>query len=65
MVGMSDNGTDTSASWYFDTSTGEVTQGKKSGWDTRMGPYSSKAEAERALKTAHARTEAADEWDED
>ncbi|HJD90982.1 MAG TPA: SPOR domain-containing protein, partial [Corynebacterium urealyticum] len=27
--------------WYFDTKTGEVTKGKASGWDTRMGPYDS------------------------
>lgn len=30
-----------------------------------MGPYDTKAEAERALTTARKRTEAADEWDED
>ncbi|MGP9725221.1 SPOR domain-containing protein [Corynebacterium sp. AOP40-9SA-29] len=56
---MSDN------EWYFDTSSGEVTQGKTSGWDNRMGPYSSKQEAEQALETARARTKAADDWDED
>lgn len=51
--------------WYFDTSTGEVTEGKVSGWDTRMGPYDSRRDAERALETARARSEAADDWDED
>lgn len=55
----------TDGAWYYDTSTGEVTQGKSSGWDSRMGPYDTKAEAERALTTARERTEAADEWDED
>ncbi|MDN5720354.1 SPOR domain-containing protein [Corynebacterium sp.] len=56
---MSDN------EWYFDTSSGEVTQGKTSGWGNRMGPYTSKQEAEQALETARARTKAADDWDED
>lgn len=56
---------DSTGKWYFDTSTGEVSQGKVSGWDTRMGPYDSQAEAERALTTARQRAEAADEWDED
>lgn len=51
--------------WYYDTSTGEVTQGKKHGWDTRMGPYDSEAEAQHALATARARSDAADAWDED
>lgn len=51
--------------WYFDTSSGEVTQGKTSGWDNRMGPYSSRDEAEHALQIARERTRAADEWDED
>ena len=47
------------------TSSGEVTQGKTSGWDNRMGPYSSRDEAEHALQIARERTRAADEWDED
>ena len=51
--------------WYFDTSPGDVTQGKKHGWDTRMGPYDTEDAARRALATARARSEAADEWDED
>ena len=55
--------TDSDQKWYFDTSTGDVTQGKKHGWDTRMGPYDSEDAARRALATA--RAEAADEWDED
>ncbi len=68
MAGMTtntDNTDSTNGSWYFDTATGEVTQGKTSGWDSRMGPYATRAEAERALTTARERTEAADEWDED
>ncbi|MEY8566638.1 SPOR domain-containing protein [Corynebacterium sp.] len=51
--------------WYFDTASGEVTQGKSSGWDSRMGPYDSREAAEHALQIARERTKAADEWDED
>lgn len=50
--------------WYFDTKTGEVTKGKSSGWDTRMGPYDSEDAARQALSTAQQRTEAADAYDE-
>ena len=57
--------TDSDQKWYFDTSTGDVTQGKKHGWDTRMGPDDTEDAARRALATARARSEAADEWDED
>ena len=55
----------TDSKWYFDTKSGEVAQGKKSGWDTRMGPYDTEEEARQALRIAAARTEAADEWDEE
>ncbi|AGP30515.1 hypothetical protein [Corynebacterium terpenotabidum] len=58
----SDSGND---KWFFDTATGEVTRGKVSGWNSRLGPYDTEAEARRALETARARAEAADEWDED
>lgn len=51
--------------WYFDLSTGEVTQGKKSSWDSRMGPYATEAEARDALKVSRARTAAADAEDRD
>lgn len=51
--------------WYFDTQTGEVLQGKQSGWENRMGPYGSQEEASRALELARERNKAADEWDED
>jgi len=61
IASMSDN-TD---QWYFDTASGEVTQGKVSGWDTRMGPYNSAEDARRALETARSRADAADKWDED
>lgn len=51
--------------WWFDTATGEVSQQKASGWDTRMGPYDSREEAEHALERARQRTAAADAYDED
>lgn len=49
--------------WYFDPSTGEVTQGKEGAWDDRMGPYDTREEAAAALEIAAARTAAADAED--
>lgn len=46
--------------WYYDTEKGQAVQGKVTNWDTRMGPYDSRAEAEAALDRARARNE---EWD--
>lgn len=55
--------------WYFNVATGEVTQGKQSGWENRMGPYDSEEEARHALDIAEQRNAAADAqddaWDED
>ena len=51
--------------WYYTPSTGEVTCGKKSGWDDRMGPYASEAEARAAMDRVAARNRAADDWDEE
>ncbi|MDN8625120.1 MULTISPECIES: hypothetical protein [Corynebacterium] len=51
--------------WYFNSETKEVSQGKKSSWLNRMGPYDSKEEAEHALERAHERNEEADEADEE
>lgn len=48
--------------FYFNTKTGEVEVGKPSSWSHRMGPYPTREAAERALQTAHVRTEA---WDEE
>lgn len=59
---MSDS---THNTWWFDTATGEVSQGKVSGWETRMGPYPSREDAEQALQRARQRTEAADAYDQD
>lgn len=51
--------------WYYDSKTGEVSLGKASSWDNRMGPYDSEADAREALTRAAARNEQADNWDED
>ncbi|MGB3301353.1 hypothetical protein [Gordonia sp. (in: high G+C Gram-positive bacteria)] len=51
--------------WYFDTSTGEVTQGKVGNVFHRMGPYPDEATARRALDIAAARNAAADAEDSD
>lgn len=49
--------------FYFNPSTREITQGKVSGWDDRMGPYDTREEAQRALETAAQRTKEADDQD--
>ena len=50
--------------FYFNPSTREVSQGKESSWDDRMGPYDTREEAEQALETAKQRNEAAEAQDE-
>ncbi|EFK53533.1 hypothetical protein KBP53_08160 [Corynebacterium genitalium ATCC 33030] len=50
--------------FYFNPSTGEVTQGKVGGWDDRMGPYDTREEAQRALDTAAERNKRAEAQDE-
>ncbi|MGX0118137.1 SPOR domain-containing protein [Corynebacterium otitidis] len=47
--------------WYVDPETGEVFQGRLRGWLHRMGPYPSRAEAQRAFETARTRSQAFDE----
>lgn len=49
--------------WFYSPSTGEVTQGKETSWDDRMGPYATREEAEAAIKTAAERNKAADAAD--
>ncbi|WP_084037910.1 hypothetical protein [Demequina sp. NBRC 110053] len=48
--------------YWFNTRTRMVEKGRQSSWEHLMGPYSSEAEAARALEKAQQRTE---EWDED
>lgn len=50
--------------FYFNPSTGEVSQGKVASWDNRMGPYDTREEAAHALEIAAQRNKAADEADE-
>lgn len=50
--------------FYFNPTTGEVTQGKVASWDNRMGPYDTREEAAHALEIAAQRNKAADEADE-
>ncbi|MEJ5920219.1 SPOR domain-containing protein [Corynebacterium sp. H78] len=64
MFGKNDN-PDADNSWYYRPSTGEVFKGKATGWDDRMGPYDSEAEARAAMERVAARNEAADDWDEE
>lgn len=52
-----------SEKWFYDTKTGQVSQGKESGWDSRMGPYDTREEAAAALETAKKRNEQADAYD--
>jgi hypothetical protein len=47
------------AKYYFNTTTGEVEVGRPSSWVARMGPYSTREEAQHALERARARNE---EW---
>lgn len=51
--------------WFYDTESGQAVQGRSSGWESRMGPYGSRAEAESALQRAKARNEAWEAEDED
>lgn len=51
--------------FYFNPTTGEVTQGKVASWDNRMGPYDTREEAAHALEIAAQRNKAADKADED
>ena len=49
--------------WYYDTKTGQVSQGKDWAWENRMGPYDSREEAQAAIETAQQRTKEAEEYD--
>ncbi|AWB81507.1 hypothetical protein C3B44_03345 [Corynebacterium yudongzhengii] len=52
------------ADWYYNPSTGEVSEGKVGSWANRMGPYATREQAENALKIVQARNKAADAEDE-
>ncbi|WP_369374398.1 SPOR domain-containing protein [Promicromonospora sp. Populi] len=48
--------------YWYNTATREVEEGHRSSWTNLMGPYSTRAEAERALASAKARNES---WEQD
>ncbi|WP_165164186.1 SPOR domain-containing protein [Corynebacterium qintianiae] len=50
--------------FYYNPSTGEVTQGKEAAWDERMGPYATREEAEAAIQNAKERNKQADAVEE-
>lgn len=56
---------DADQKWFFDPATKEVSQGKNSGWENRMGPYDTREEAENAIEIAQARNDAADAADKE
>ncbi|MDY3126764.1 MAG: hypothetical protein SOW59_01345 [Corynebacterium sp.] len=51
---------DSDSQWFYNPTTGGVSQGKESGWDERMGPYATEEEARNALAKAKERNQAAD-----
>lgn len=53
------------AQWYYDTKTGEVSQGKQEGFENRMGPYPTREAAADAIATAKERNKAWDAADEE
>ena len=46
--------------FWFNTTTGEVEEGRQSDWSQVLGPYPTREAAARALDTARSRSEA---WD--
>lgn len=56
---------DDEGGFWYDLSTGQVDEGHRRGSARLMGPYATRAEAERALETARARTEAWDAAEDD
>ncbi|NLZ56846.1 MAG: SPOR domain-containing protein [Corynebacterium sp.] len=56
---------DSDMKWFYDLSTGEVSQGKTTGFETRMGPYDTEAAARHALEIVKARNDIADDWDDE
>ncbi|EOM76054.1 hypothetical protein DW322_16145 [Rhodococcus rhodnii] len=55
--------TDPDKLWYYDLSTGEVSQGRQVSTFDRIGPYPDRESAQHALEKARERTEAADAED--
>lgn len=57
-------GTEGAGSFWFNITTKQVEEGRRSGWQDLMGPYPTREAAEHALEQAEARTKAWDELDE-
>ena len=55
----------TEEQYWYNTESGTVEVGHQSSWTHLMGPYSTRAEAERALASAKARNESWEKDDED
>ncbi|MFI2365358.1 SPOR domain-containing protein [Promicromonospora sp. NPDC019610] len=55
----------TEEQYWYNTETRAVEVGRRSSWSHLMGPYSTRAEAERALESARSRNESWDKEDED
>jgi hypothetical protein len=55
----------TEKQYWYNTETGEVEEGHRSSWTHLMGPYPTRAEAERALASARSRNESWEKDDED
>lgn len=55
----------TEEQYWYNTATGEVEEGHRSSWTHLMGPYRTRAEAQRALESAKARNESWDKEDDD
>lgn len=53
------------AQYWYNVETHEVEKDAQSGWQSLIGPYESRMEAEAALAKVRARNEAADAYDED
>ncbi|WP_408003877.1 SPOR domain-containing protein [Puerhibacterium puerhi] len=59
---MSEENAAAMTQYWYNTATGEVEEGHRSGWTHLMGPYATREEAQAALDKARARSEA---WDAD
>ena len=55
----------TEEQYWYNTETRAVEVGRRSSWSHLMGPYSTRAEAERALESARSRNESWDKEDDD
>lgn len=57
------SGDDDAKKYWFNTTTGEVEEGRLSSWEHLMGPYATREEAQKALETARKKSQAWDDAD--